>query len=375
MKKNLIILSLSPVYLFAQGTTAQVEQMHNVLEDLYNEMMPMCNQMVRVAQTIACFGALLYIGYRVWKQIANAEPIDFFPLLRPFTLSIAISIFPQVVNIINGILNPVTTVTRSLVKNTHEDVDRLLHQRELASEGKGPKELINTPGGQAGWDQYEQKESSGGFWSNLFSLNFSQLFRMFIATILEVAYYAASLCIDCLRTFHIVILAILGPLVFAISVYDGLQHTLAIWFARYINIYLWLPIANLFGAMIAKVQSAMLRWDITQMQNGSETVFSQTDLAYLIFMVIGIVGYVSIPSIANYIVHASGGSAIMSKVNTIASSQFYMSKFSNQISGGGGGKSGGGSMSRNIQGDDRRVSSMADASNSDDMQTSKISGK
>jgi hypothetical protein len=51
-----------------------------------NEMLPMTKDMLRVAQVIACFGSLLHIGYRVWKQIAAAEPIDFFPLLRPFAL-------------------------------------------------------------------------------------------------------------------------------------------------------------------------------------------------------------------------------------------------------------------------------------------------
>jgi conjugative transposon TraJ protein len=192
---------------------------------------------------------------------------------------------------------------------------------------------------------------------------------MFIATVLEVLYYAASLCIDCLRTFHMVILAILGPLVFAIAVYDGFQHTLSIWFARYINVYLWLPIANLFGALIAKVQSGMLHADIVQLQQGDHSVFSQTDLGYLVFMIVGIVGYVSIPSIANYVVHASSGSAIMSKVNNLVSSQLRVSGFINRSAGGSGG-----SMSGNVPGDDRKVSSMADAANSDSFQSGKIAG-
>jgi conjugative transposon TraJ protein len=367
MKILLSILSLFPLVCFAQGVTGQVVQMHTVLENLYAEMMPMCGQILRVAQTIACFGALLYIGFRVWKQIASAEPIDFFPLLRPFALSIAIAIFPNVLATINGILHPVTLVTQGLVQNTHGDVDRLLHQRDLASQGKGPKELITTPGGQAAWNQYGTQDSSGGFWSSLLSLDFSQLFKMLVSTILEILYYAASLCIDCMRTFHMVILSILGPLVFALAVYDGFQHTLAIWFARYINIYLWLPIANLFGAMIAKIQTSMLQLDIAQMQQGEEGMFSGTDMAYLIFMLIGIIGYVSIPSIANYVVHASGGSAIMSKANSMISSQLGVPSFS----GGGGG----GGMSSNMAGNDKMHSNMADAANSEDLQNSKISGK
>jgi hypothetical protein len=38
---------------------------------------------------------------------------------------------------------------------------------------------------------------------------------------------------------------------------------------------------------------------------------------YLIFMIIGIVGYFTVPSVANYIVHAGGGSALGQKVTSI----------------------------------------------------------
>jgi hypothetical protein len=164
------------------------------------------------------FGSLLYIGYRVWKQIAAAEPIDFFPLLRPFALSITIAIFPQLVNGMNGILQPVTMVTNGLVKNTHADVDRLLHQRDLIDQGKGPGIAMSRSGrtGRHGTstDKHIQVRR---FLVKFFTLNFSQLFKILIATILEVLYYAAALCIDCMRTFHLVILVILGAVVFAIS--------------------------------------------------------------------------------------------------------------------------------------------------------------
>jgi conjugative transposon TraJ protein len=124
-----------------------------------------------------------------------------------------------------------------------------------------------------------------------------------------------------------VILAILGPLVFALSVYDGFQHTLAIWFGRYINIYLWLPVANLFGAMIGKIQASMLQLDIAQIQQWQEGYFSQTDAGYIIFLIIGVIGYLTIPSVANHIVHASGGGALMNKVNTLVASRINISRF------------------------------------------------
>ncbi|WP_197413392.1 hypothetical protein [Flavobacterium sp. TAB 87] len=85
-------------------------------------------------------------------------------------------------------------------------------------------------------------------------------------------------------------LSILGPLVFGIAVFDGFQHTLTVWLAGYINIYLWLPVANIFGGIMGKIQEQMLTIDISQVNNYGSTFFSRTDMAYLIFIIIGMVG-------------------------------------------------------------------------------------
>ena len=65
---------------------------------------------------------------------------------------------------------------------------------------------------------------------------------------------AAALVIDTLRTFFLIVLAILGPLAFAISVWDGFQSTLTQWLCRYIQVYLWLPVSDLFSCILAKIQ-------------------------------------------------------------------------------------------------------------------------
>jgi conjugative transposon TraJ protein len=141
-----------------------------------------------------------------------------------------------------------------------------------------------------------------------------------MSELLNVLYEAAALCIDCIRTFQLVVMAILGPLVFALSVFDGFQHTLNAWLARYINIYLWLPVANLFGTIIGSIQQQMIQLDIQQIQASGNTSFSSTDTAYIIFLIIGIIGYTTVPSVANYIIHAGGGGSLLNKTTSVASS-------------------------------------------------------
>ena len=78
----------------------------------------------------------------------------------------------------------------------------------------------------------------------------------------------------------------------------------------------------------------MLRLDIAQATNYGDTFFSKTDMAYLVFMIIGIVGYFTVPSVANYIVHAGGGGALGQKVTSLFSSS--TSSVVNSASSGAG---------------------------------------
>jgi conjugative transposon TraJ protein len=168
-----------------------------------------------------------------------------------------------------------------------------------------------------------------GFWESIsngmafagakISYGFRNSIKQWMSEVLRIMYEAAALCINTLRTFQLVVLSILGPLVFGLSVFDGFQHTLTVWLARYINVFLWLPVANIFGAIIGKVQEKMLELDISQISDGGDTFFTATDTGYIIFMIIGIIGYFSVPSVANYIVHAASGGALPNKVTSMFS--------------------------------------------------------
>ena len=87
-----------------------------------------------------------------------------------------------------------------------------------------------------------------------------------LAWILELLFAAASVILDVLRTFYLVVLSLLGPIAFAISVFDGFQSTLTQWLTKYVSIYLWLPISDLFSAIIARLQSLAMRHDTELME-------------------------------------------------------------------------------------------------------------
>jgi len=326
-----LITLLLPVLTHAQSFTGEIQSLQSVLDQLYDEMLPLCNRLIGVGRGLAAFAALWYISSRVWRHLANAEPIDFYPLLRPFALGFCIVIFPWVIALMNGILKPTVTGTAAMVTGSNNAISYLLKLKEEAIKKTPAWQMYVGPGGEGDrdkWYRYTHPDGTGegtldGIGNDIkfamakASFNFRNSVKQWMSEVLHILYEAAALCINTLRTFYLIVLAILGPLVFGFAVFDGFQNSLTTWLARYISVYLWLPVANIFGSIIGKIQENMLRIDIQQIVKYGDTFFSATDTAYLIFMVIGIVGYFTVPSVANYVVHAGGGYALLTRTSNV----------------------------------------------------------
>ena len=140
----------------------------------------------------------------------------------------------------------------------------------------------------------------------------------FFRELLEMLFQAASLTIDTIRTFFLIVLAILGPISFALSVWDGFQNTLVQWICRYIQTYLWLPVADLFSTILAKIQVLMLQNDISELANNPNADLDGSNTAYCLFMIIGIIGYFTIPTVAGWIIQAGGMGSYNRNVNNVA---------------------------------------------------------
>ncbi|PRY02760.1 conjugative transposon TraJ protein [Pontibacter ummariensis] len=327
---------LLPLHSLAQGTAQDMQSLHQVLDGLYAEMLPLCERLIGVGRGLAGFAALWYIASRVWRHLANAEPVDFYPLLRPFALGLAVLLFPSVLALLNGVLQPTVTATGTMVEDSDKAIAVLLKQKEEAIQSSDAWQLYvgtDGEGDREKWYKYTHPDDPLGEGESILesigndvkfamakaSYAFRHSIKQWMSEILMVLFQTAALCINTIRTFYLIVLAVLAPLVFGFAVFDGFQHTLTVWLARYVNVYMWLPVANIFGSIIGKIQENMLRIDISQVEHGGDTFFSATDLAYLIFLLIGIVGYFTVPNVANYIVHAGGGNALLYKVTNLLS--------------------------------------------------------
>src|SRR5919199_1192435 len=107
-----------PLLSEAQSLSQQANSLQGVLNQVYDEMIPLCSKLIGVGRGIAGFAATWYIASRIWRHIANAEPVDFYPLFRPFAIGFAVMIFPSVLAMINGVMEPIVTATSAMMKDS-----------------------------------------------------------------------------------------------------------------------------------------------------------------------------------------------------------------------------------------------------------------
>lgn len=302
--------------------------LHTILESLYQEMMPLCGDMMAVGKGLAGLGALFYVAVRVWQSLARAEPVDVYPLLRPFAIGICIMLFPTLVlGTMNTVLSPIVQGTHRMLEGQTIDMQQYREQKDrLEREAmlRNPEttylvsdEEFDRQIDELGWSP-DAMATRMGMYMEVGMYSLEKSIRDGFRSLLELLFAAASLLIDTIRTFFLVVLSILGPVAFAFSVWDGFQSTLSQWFTRYISVYLWLPVSDLFSCMLAKIQVLMLQNDILELQNNPNYSLDNSNSVYVIFMLIGIIGYFTVPTVAGWIVQAGGAGNYSRNINRTA---------------------------------------------------------
>lgn len=297
--------------------TMDFANLHELLRSTYEEMMPLCSEMTGIAKGIAGLGALFYIALRVWSSLSRAEPIDVFPLLRPFVLGFCIMFFQTIVlGTMNAVLSPVVQGTEKMVHVQQDDLQALQLKRDRLEEEAYKRdksraylvddEAWNNKIEEMGFIGPEDAITLAGMYAERTAFNAKRWFIKKVYQLLELLFHAASLVIDTLRTFFLIVLSILGPIVFGIAVWDGLSGSLTAWFSRYISVYLWLPVSSILTALLTKIQILMLNKEIAQLQDVNYMPDSG-NWYYIVFFLIGILGFFSVPTVSGWIIEAGGG--------------------------------------------------------------------
>lgn len=115
------------------------------------------------------------------------------------------------------------------IREYQKSRDKLKSAAELQNILKGgifvDNKIMDDEIGSFGWND-EDYASLQDMYATLSNLSVEGLIQMAIREVVQFLFQAASLVVDTIRTFFLVVLSILGPLAFALSVFDGFQNTL-----------------------------------------------------------------------------------------------------------------------------------------------------
>lgn len=265
--------------------------------------------LVDMARAIGGIAAFFYISKRIYEQLIADNPVSILPLLRPFALVLVITFWGPFVNMLLAPTKGLTHLSEAVYADKKHIVKERLEDKQQA--------ILSTDLPLF----YENEEKEADLWDkgvnlilttyNIFSgraiqnqINFyiMDATRQLLESFFEVLVYLIAF----LRTVFCVLLVIFGPLVFALSIFDGFQDNYLQWIARFINVNLYLPIALLILSIVQEILIYVLEMEIAQI---NAMLIYEPKLFFvsnLIVPVCGIIGMAMVPKISSWIIHASG---------------------------------------------------------------------
>jgi len=265
--------------------------------------------LVDMARAIGGIAAFFYISKRIYEELIADNPITLLPLLRPFAFVLVLSFWGVFVNLLMVPTKGLSTLSEAIYADKKHIVAQRLEEKQNAMLAADlPVFYENEEKEAALWDKginillTTYNIMTGRAIQNQINFYIMDAVRQLLESVFEAIVYLIAF----LRTIFCVLLVIFGPLVFALSIFDGFQDNYLQWIARFINVNLYLPIALLILALVQEILIYMLEWEIHKINS---MLIYQPQLFYVTSLVVpicGIVGMSMVPKIASWIVQATG---------------------------------------------------------------------
>ncbi|WP_018619773.1 hypothetical protein [Spirosoma luteum] len=290
------------------------ESMEAAVKTAFTEVLQGMGNLGAVASAIAAIGAGLFIGMRVLGHFARAESIDVFPLLRPFAIGFLVLNFTMVTDFLDALMKPVVDVTQNMVDVQVTRIQQLEQLRQQKIQERMAKLDKESSDELSNW-------SIGNYLSLLVEkqrLYMNEGFHTFLKNLFYAFFLAARLVILTTRAFFLIVLTVIGPLAFAIAIFTGFQDSHLMWIARYVQISLWFPMANILGTIVSYLQGKVITLQYLELTNNVPDEAQSGDLIYMVFMIIATLCYFTIPTISGYIISSSGVAGALQRMTNLS---------------------------------------------------------
>lgn len=208
----------------------------SAINGVHEKFYPLVQDISGVVGSIVSIATLLYLGSKIWSSYAKNEPIDIYPLLRPFVIAFLCAHFSTMVcKPIDALIEPISSFlyekkTSEFTSGFSQDSMDKLKMEASTNETK-----------DNGADEgFKLKTFFANLWTSLVNKLF-ELIAMIIDIIVSLLQFLLSFILMCSRVFFLSVLCMMGPIAFAISLFPGYQQTLNQWIAKYVSISFWLP--------------------------------------------------------------------------------------------------------------------------------------
>lgn len=259
--------------------------------------------------------AFAYFANMLMKTWAKGEAIDFHALLKPFVIGLLTINFSFVYGMIDGLFEPVNNYTAEISKVDQKGIEKVKSSLE---EVKGEYEEIEAKfeesSGTGFWSGVIGVTSTVKFFDNLY-LNCIDLLLWGLEYVSAIAFGAVKLVIRTISLAFRIVLIVFGPFAFALSVLPMFKDNWKSWIVKYLNVTLFIPIANLMDLIISQLHITLIESHIAIYQSAIaqigeggapvENTMSTLTISYIIFLIAFLVLYLMVPSIASYIVNSS----------------------------------------------------------------------
>lgn len=289
-----------------------------VLKQLKEQMLPLCDDMAQIATAIALLGVLWSLSSKILTSLAQNEPIDYFSFLKPLGIGLCIGLFSTlVIGTVDGIVTPVSTVASNIAKAQIETtqamqdiVDKRIAEKPLSKEEvlyymdqtKPAKPFDNDEEKPTAEEQERQMQTLAKSKKASFTTVIMSYVTEILSFLLQWLVEAVSMGLAIISTFFLICLAIFGPLAFAAGCFPAFENSISAWLARYISISLWVPITDMFSAMMSRVQLISLQGQMSSLEEG----VGLEGILHILISAVAVYGLLSIPTIAGWIVQSGG---------------------------------------------------------------------
>ena len=267
--------------------------------------------LVELARAIGGIAALLFIAKRIFEQLIADNPIMILPLLRPFALVLVITFWGPFIKLLMVPTNGLTQLSEEIYADRQELVSQRLIEKQEAILRVDVPAFVENPDKEADlWDKginvllTTYNIITGRAIRNQVTYYTMEGLRY----VTEVAFEVVVYLIAFLRTVFCVLLIVFGPLVFALSIFDGFQDSYLQWIARFISVNLYLPIALIVLSLTQQLLVYVLGKEIELINSMGQYEASFFFVTGLIVPVCGICGLAMVPKISGWIINTSGTS-------------------------------------------------------------------